>query len=212
MKSILPGLLLAICSLPAWADPPQTGGASLPESQGAAELLELQPAGQSLAATYYAPTQDQRDIDVMTLDLSRAWRFETAFELQERFTVFRAHGSRSDAPFGIDPDSSATGFAVGPALRCYFLDFLDIGWPRPFVEGSAQFLFTPGTAGGFPAGGSGVNGFLRAGAGVLLRLGPRLALEATYQWYSHVSNAAGSSPQNPMWNGRGGSIGLRREF
>lgn len=195
MKSILPGLLLAICTLPAWAG-----------------ALELQPAGQSLAATYYAPTQDQRDIDVMTLDLSRAWRFETAFELQERFTAFRAHGSLTDAPFGIDPDSAATGFAVGPALRLYFFDFLDTGRARPFIEGSAQFLFTPGTNGGFPAGGSGVNGFLRAGAGVLLRLRPRLALEVTYQWYSHVSNAAGSSPQNPMWNGRGGSVALRREF
>ena len=212
MKSILPGLLLAICSLPAWADPPQTRGAAPPDSPGTAGLLELQPAGQSLAATYYAPIQNQRDIDVMTLDLSRAWRLETAFELQERFTVFRAHGSRTDAPFGTDPDSAATGFAVGPALRLYFLDFLDTGRARPFVEGSAQFLFTPGTAGGFPAGGSGVNGFLRAGAGVLLRLRPRLAIEATYQWYSHVSNAAGASPQNPMWNGRGGSIALRQEF
>jgi len=41
---------------------------------------------------------------------------------------------------------------------------------------------------------------------------PRLSLEFNYQWYAHVSNAAGLSPQNPMWNGRGGSIALRRRF
>ncbi len=177
-----------------------------------AELLGFTPAGQSLGTSYYTPTQDARDIDVMTLDWSRGWKVWGAFELQERLTALHAHGARTDAPYGVDPDSTATGLAVGPAVRFYFLDFLGVEPARPFLEGSAQFLFTPGTADGFPSGGSGVNGFERAGAGILFRLRAHLAMEVTYQWYSHVSNGVGLSPQNPMWNGRGGSIALRRDL
>lgn len=212
MRSIFPGLFLTICALHAQATPRATQSAVPSRYQGLADMLDFEPVGQSWGATYYAPTQDQRDIEVMTLDLSRGWRLGSPFELQGRFTIFHAHGARTDVPYGVNPDSEATGAAVGPALRFYFLDFLDTWRVRPFIEGSAQVLFTPGTGDGFPAGGSGVNGFERAGAGVLVHFSPHWAIEATYQWYSHASNAAGLHSQNPMWNGRGGSLALRREL
>ena len=211
-RALIAGLVLSICALPAWADPAQSGSEVPSWRQRLADMLDFEPAGQSAGASYYTPTQAHRDIDVMAINLSRGWKFWGSFELQSQFSVFHAHGSRTDAPFGVDPDSAATGVAVGPGLRLYILDFAGAARVRPFLEGSAQFLVTPGTADGFPSGGSGVNGFERAGAGIRIRLRAHLAIEATYQWYSHVSNAAGVSPQNPMWNGHGGSLALHREF
>lgn len=211
-QALIPAILVAMCVPPVWAESPRTDIASPSLHRGLAELLDFAPSGLSLGTSYYMPTQSQRDIDVMTLDLSRSWRVWRVVELQERFTVFNAHGTRTDAPYGVNPDSTATGAAVGPAVRLYFLDFAGLERARPFLEASAQFLFTPAAADGFPSGGSGVNGFERAGAGVLFRIRANLAIEATYQWYSHVSNGAGVSPQNPMWNGRGGSVALRRDL
>jgi hypothetical protein len=176
------------------------------------ELLDVEFAGRSVGASYYTPTQDHRDIDVMVLDLSDAWKFCRVFEFQGRFTLFHAHGSRTDAPSGVDPDSTATGFAAGPAVRFYPFDVLGSERVRPYLEGSAQFLFTPDTRDGFPSGGTAVNGFLRAGAGVKFQLGQRSAIEATYDWFSHASNGVGLVPQNPMWNGHGGGIALSRDF
>jgi len=166
----------------------------------------------SLSASYYTPTQDHREIEITTVDLSRAWRIWGGLEIQRRLGLFHASGKRTDAPDGVNPDSAATGVTAGAALRWYPFDFLHLRRARPFIEGSAQFLYTSGTHDGFPSGGSGVNGFERAGAGVLIRLGPRLDLEVSYQWWSHVSNGTGLSPQNPMWNGHGGTVGLRREL
>ncbi len=177
-----------------------------------AQLPTLQRSGQSIGFSYYTPTQAARDIDASSVDFSSGWRIWSAFELQRRISIFHGQGTRTDAPYGVDPDSTATGFALGGAARFYPLDLLGHSRVRPFIEGSAQFLFTPGTRDGFPSGGSGVNGFLRAGAGALVQLRPRLALEVSYQWYSHVSDGTSLSEQNPMWNGRGGTVALRRTF
>ncbi len=187
-------------------------GNVLADERPLSRLLDLQDAGRSVGVSYYTPTQNHRDIDVTAVEFSRGWSLLRAFEVQRRLGVFHAEGTRTDAPFGVDPDSTATGVCAGIAARFYPLDLLRVGRLRPFVEGSAQFLYTPGTRNGFPSGGSGVNGFERAGAGVLLQIGPHFALEATYQWYSHVSNGTGLSPQNPMWNGHGGALAVRRDF
>ena len=176
------------------------------------EALNLENAGSSISVSYYTPTQAHRDIDITTIDFSRGWKLLGALEIQRRLGLFHAWGTRTDAPYGVDPDSTATGVSAGIAARLYPLDLIGVNRLRPFVEGSAQILYTPGTRDGFPSGGSGLNGFERAGAGVVVQLSPRLALEATYQWYSHVSNGSGVSPQNPMWNGHGGTIGIRRLF
>jgi opacity protein-like surface antigen len=81
---------------------------------------------------------------------------------------------------------------------------------RIFIEGSVEILYTPGGS-EFPAGGTGINAFLRAGGGVQYQITGRLALEAHYE-YAHVSNGGGKVPQNPMWNGRGGGVSIRRSL
>jgi len=64
----------------------------------------------------------------------------------------------------------------------------------------------------FPAGGTGLNRFLRAGVGVLYELGPKRGLQIGLQ-LAHVSNASGTSSKvKPQWNGRGVVLGLRRQF
>jgi hypothetical protein len=40
---------------------------------------------------------------------------------------------------------------------------------------------------------------------------PRFTIEAGYH-LAHVSNGLGLVPQNPMWNGQGGFLSLRRRF
>ena len=211
-----PALILVLMFIgtpvPALADDPKTGSESPPVYRQLFQFLNVENAGSSISVSYYTPTQAHRDIDVTAVDFSRGWTLLGVFEVQRRVGLFHAQGTRTDAPFGVDPDSTATGISAGVAARLYPLDLIRTSRVRPFVEGSAQFLYTPGTRDGFPSGGSGVNGFERAGAGIVVQLGRRLALEATYQWYSHVSNGAGLTPQNPMWNGHGGTIGVRRLF
>ena len=75
-----------------------------------------------------------------------------------------------------------------------------------FVDGSVQILLTPKES--FPAGGSGLNAFLRGGAGLSYDVTPRFAVEAVYH-FAHVSNAAGRAPQNPGWTGHGGGVFVR---
>jgi hypothetical protein len=209
-SALTAGLIVMSAAAPVLAQQQDTDSGVAPLHRRLADLLGFEGAGRSLGVSYYTPTQDHRDIDVTAIDFSRGWKVWDVFEFQSRVGLFHATGRRTDAPYGVNPDSTATGFDMGVAARFYALDVLEVRRIRPFVEGSAQFLFTPGTHDGFPSGGSSVNGFERAGAGVLVQLTPRLAIEATYQWYSHVSDGAALSPQNPMWNGHGGTLAFRR--
>jgi hypothetical protein len=214
MRSALILVLMLIGTpIAALADDPKTdNNRSPPMYRELFQFLGVEDAGSSISVSNYTSVQAHRDIDVTTADFSRGWTLLRAFELQRRIGLFHSHGTRTDAPYGVDPDSTASGISAGVAARLYPLDLIGVDRVRPFIEGSAQFLYTPGTHAGFPSGGSGVNGFERAGAGIVIQLRRRLALEATYQWYAHVSNGSGLSPQNPMWNGHGGSIGVRRAF
>jgi hypothetical protein len=209
--SALAVMLLSASVSTGRADPqgPEPASSESPQ-RPFAKLLNLPVSASALGAAYYTPTQDHREIDVTALDFTRSWRVVNAFELQRRLTLFHASGKRSDVPFGVDPDSTATGVAFGFGGRLYPL-YLPASPAKVFVEASAQVLYTP-TKEEFPPGGTGLNGFLRAGGGVLFQIRPRLAIEASYQWYSHVSNASGLSPQNPMWNGHGGTLTLRRSL
>ena len=193
------------------ADPqaPEPGSSDTPE-RPLAKLLKLSASGSALGVAYYTPTQEHREIDVTALDFTRSWRVVNAFELQRRLTLLHASGRRSDVQYGVDSDSTANGVAFGVGGRLYPLYFL-ASPAMVFVEASAQVLYTPAKE-EFPPGGTGLNGFLRAGGGVLFQIRPKLAIEASYQWYSHVSNASGLSPQNPMWNGHGGTVTLRRSL
>jgi len=209
--AILVVLLFAAGMRPGLVDAQSSDAdSSMASQRPPARLLNLTASANSFGLAYYTPIQDHREIDVTAFDFTRSWRLGDAFEIQRRLGLFHASGHRSDVPYGVNPDSTATGVTFGVGGRLYPLYFLSSP-ARVFVEGSAQVLYTPNTQ-EFPAGGTGLNGFLRAGAGFQFELRPSLAIEASYQWYSHVSNASGLSPQNPMWNGQGGTVALRHQF
>ena len=146
-----------------------------------------------------------------TLDFSQAWQFRKVqnLELLGLLGVFKSHGTRGDPPPGVSPDSTATGVTTGAGLRLYPLDVRSL---HLYMEGLVEIDYILGNQVVFPAGGTGLNGFLRAGIGVLYDIGPKLGLEIGLQ-LAHVSNASGTSSNvNPQWNGRGVVLGLRRQF
>lgn len=160
-----------------------------------------------LSASYYVTSQSYYDIKVGTIDAGRAWRLGSVLELQARLGAFHSEGERLDAPWLTDQNSRTSGVTFGGATRFYAPR---TPYARLFIEGAVEILYTPGSE-QFPAGGTGINAFLRAGGGLQCQITPRLALEAHYE-YAHVSNGAGSVEQNPMWNGRGGGLTLRRSL
>jgi hypothetical protein len=157
-----------------------------------------------VSASYYVTSQSYYDIDVQAVDLGRAWQLGSVLELQARLGAFHSHGERLDAPWLLSQDSTTSGVTFGGAARVYAFQVRPV---RLFVEGSVEMLYTPG-GNQFPAGGTGINAFLRIGGGLQYPITRRLTLEAHYE-YAHVSNGAGSVEQNPMWNGRGGGLTLR---
>ena len=168
-------------------------------------MFPLTGTADLISASYYVTSQSYYDIKVEAVDLGRAWRLGSVLELQGRLGAFHSEGERLDAPWLTDQNSRTSGVTFGGATRVYALQ---ARYARLFIEGAVEILYTPGGE-QFPAGGTGVNAFLRAGGGLQFGITPRLALEAHYE-YAHVSNGAGSVEQNPMWNGRGGGLTLRR--
>jgi hypothetical protein len=172
-----------------------------------ARMFPLTETADWLSASYYVTSQSYYDIEVETLDAGRAWRLGSMLEVQGRLGLFHSEGERLDAPWLVDENSRTSGITFGGGARVYAFQR---GNTRLFVEGAVEILYTPGSE-QFPAGGTGVNAFLRAGGGLQYQIAPRLALEAHYE-YAHVSNGAGSVEQNPMWNGRGGGLTLRHSL
>ena len=205
-------VLLAAAMPGTAAEMPTTGpdGVGLTGRSETAEWIDrfftVNERAWTFSTGYYAPTQRFRDINLKTFELARAWRFSSALELRAEGGLFRADGTRNDAPSGISPDSTATGMSGGLGVR---LVAIDLGPAHLFAEGSAHILWTPSQP--FPAGGTGVNWFLRGGGGLSYDLAPRLAIEVGYH-RAHVSNSSGLAPQNPQWNGQGGFLSLQRRF
>ena len=165
-------------------------------------------AADFVSASYYVSSQSFYDIKVEALDFGRAWSLWKVLELQGRLGAFHSQGMRlDDDPSVGNPNSRTSGVTFGGAARIYAFQRRPV---RVFLEGAVEILYTPGGE-QFPAGGTGVNAFLRAGGGLQFQFTQRLALEAHYE-YAHISNGAGSVEQNPMWNGRGGGLTLRHSF
>lgn len=145
-----------------------------------------------------------RDIGLATLEIQRAWTLHGPLELRAGGGVTYAKGSTSE-PFSIEPARSVDvlGFNGGVEAR---LDVIRPDRFRLFVDGSVNLLWTHGTQ--LPPGGTGVNGYLRAGPGAMVRLNDRVAIEAGYH-LSHVSNGAGIVAHNPAYNGHGGYLSIR---
>ena len=167
-----------------------------------------QAATDFASASYYVSSQSFYDIKVEALDVGRAWRLLKVLELQARLGAFHSQGERlDDDPSVTNPNSRTSGVTFGGGARVYAFQRQPV---RFFIEGSVEILYTPGGE-QFPAGGTGVNAFLRVGGGLQFQMTQQLALEAHYE-YAHISNGAGSVEQNPMWNGRGGGLTLRHSL
>ena len=152
---------------------------------------------------YFFPLQDFREIDVATLQANRAWRFAKGLELQAGGGIFQSIGNRTDRPPGLASYSTVTGLSAGGGIR---YRFVHRGPVVLFIDGSVQVLLSPKEP--FPAGGSGLNGFLRGGAGFSYDVNPSFAVVFVYH-VAHVSNASGIVPQNPGWSGHGGGVIVR---
>ena len=202
------GLLAAFASVSAVAD--QNGGGS-----GASwfkQFIALDEDARIINVDYFHPIQQDRDIRVESVDFARAWRSVNGLEFQWRVGLFHSNGSRQDVAFMEPPNSTMFGVSGGGVIRLYPIEFW---WQSPrghfFLQYSEHILWTGRHNSQFPAGGTGLNGFARWGWGVSYDFTPRLTLEATYL-HGHVSNGSGLTPQNPMWNGKGGGLAVRFRF
>lgn len=157
---------------------------------------------------YNAPrndfNRDFRDIGLATLEVQRAWTLHGPLELRAGGGITYAKGSTAE-PLSAAParNVDVLGFNGGVEAR---IDLLRLDRVRLFVDGSVNMLWTHGVQ--FPPGGTGFNGYLRAGPGAMVRLNDRLAVEAGYH-LSHVSNGAGIVAHNPAYNGHGVYLSLR---
>lgn len=148
--------------------------------------------------------RDFRDIGLVTVEAQRAWTLNGPLELRAGGGVTYAKGSTAE-PLSNDPSRSVDvlGFNGGVEAR---LDLVRSGRFRLFFDGSVNVLWTHGVQ--FPPGGTGFNGYLRTGPGMMLQVNDRLALE-TGVHLSHVSNGAGIVAHNPAFNGHGAYLSLR---
>jgi hypothetical protein len=203
--------LVAVIAVPARASegPAATGQCSaeaVPPAHAerkADTFFSLVEQAWEVGAEYLVTLQDFRDIDVFTLQVNRAWRFAKGLELQAGGGFFQSFGNNTGYLAGAQSDSTATGLAAGGGIRYWLVHLAPVAL---YVDGSVQILLTPKES--FPAGGSGLNAFLRVGAGLSYDLNPRFAVELVYH-FAHVSNAAGRAPQNPGWTGHGGGVFVR---
>jgi hypothetical protein len=153
---------------------------------------------------------DRNNITIVTLEAVRAWRFSNSLELQLRGGLLQSMGERSRSDVALNGlasgDSRATGLIAGAGARVYPFA---LGAAHPFLEALVQVLYTPAAV--FPAGGTGINGFERAGIGLSFMPSSRFDIEAVTH-FAHVSNGSGTTPRNPMWNGFGGGVTVRYRF
>ena len=182
---------------PGWASQP------LYAERATDTFFSLAEDAWEVGAEYFVPIQSYRPIDIMILQLARAWRFSGGLELLVGGGIFQSFGNRTDLPPGVSSDSTVTGVSGGGGARYQLVRLAQVAL---FVDGSVQVLLTPRQA--FPAGGSGLNGFLRGGLGLSCDLTSRFALEIVYH-VAHVSNASGEAFQNPGWTGHGGGVTVR---
>lgn len=187
----LPALALLVAA-PVFADP----------DPGNAWIFEVESA---LPRGDFAT--EFRDIEAVSLTAMRSWRHSSGFEFQLGGGLYGASGERSE-PLSSDPpeDSDAAGIKAGGRVR---YNFPAIGPARPFVDGYAGVVWTPGSP--FPAGGTAVNGQAAWGGGVEFEMSDSWSIEAGYR-RQHLSNGGGLVEHNPAFDSQGAFIGVRRSL
>lgn len=161
-----------------------------------------------VGADYYAPqpgfNRQNRDIDMESLRIMRAWHFSNGWEFEFGGALLRASGTRTITLQSPALErSDAIGFTVGPVVRW---NFLQLGRVRLLANIGIGFNYTNNS---FPAGGTPWDFFPRGGAGASFRVSRANWVEASF-WWTHISNDTGAfAAGNPTWNGQGVSLSLR---
>jgi hypothetical protein len=160
---------------------------------------------------YFQPApgfnRQNRDIDLQVANIALVAHMQHGWEFQFAGLALRAHGYRTPGSGSATPQipSNAAALGAGPLARWNFLQFSRF---RTFVEAEGDFILfdrpwpTLGTINDF---------FLRAGGGISVRMSDSYWIESTFH-FAHISNGECFCVNNPAWNGRGLSLGLRRAF
>lgn len=160
---------------------------------------------------YYEPepgfNRQNRDIDLQVASIALAAHMLQGWEFQFDGVALRAHGYSRPSTGGLTPKipSNAAALGVGPLGRWNFLQFNRL---RSFVEAEGDFVLFDRP---WPALGTINDFFLRVGGGVAVRVSDSYWIESVFH-FAHISNGECVCVNNPAWNGRGLSLGLRRRF
>ena len=160
---------------------------------------------------YYEPepgfNRQNRDIDLQVALIVLAAHMAHGWEFQFDGVALRAHGYRTPASGGMSPEiaSNAAALGAGPVARWNFLQFSRV---RSFIEAEGNFVLFDRP---WPALGTVNDFFLRAGGGVSIRVTDSYWIEPRFL-FAHISNGECFCANNPAWNGRGLSLGIRRMF
>lgn len=149
-----------------------------------------------------------RDINLLVARAALAAHFRQGWEFQFYALALRARGTAilsSTPPIPPPVPSNALALGVGPLARWNFLQFSRC---RLFVDGEGDFILNDRP---FPSHGTSYDFFLRAGGGVSVRVSDSYWVESAFR-FAHISNGLGFGADNPTWNGRGLSVGIRRTF
>jgi hypothetical protein len=166
--------------------------------------------GLASSFAYYEPApgfnRQNRDIDLQVATIALSAHLQHGWEFQFDGLALRAHGYRttSGAPTPEIP-SNAAALGLGPVARWNFLQFSRF---RSFVEAEGNFILFDRP---WPALGTVNDFFIRAGGGVSVRMSNAYWIESVFH-FAHISNGECFCADNPAWNGRGLSLGLRRTF
>jgi hypothetical protein len=219
MKCVLVGFFSFFVSLAGLGQQTQQPGdearPSLPEPATAKKhvpiLGDLADVALVTDLQYYRPEPGfdryNRDIDLQVARAALAAHFWSGWEFQVDAIAVRADGTRtltSSVPNPSPVPSDALAFGAGPLARWNVLQFPR--W-RLFVDAQGDLILADRP---FPARGTIYDFFLHGGGGISFRVSQSFWLETAYR-LAHVSNAQGFVSDNPTWNGRGLSIGLRHE-
>jgi hypothetical protein len=164
-------------------------------------------------------TQDFRDIDVKTFEISKTVYQTPNFEVRAGGGLFAAEGERTDlaiidggtssqsvpAP-SIEGNSDALGITAGATARLYPIT---AGNWRFFAGAKVQALWTSGDD--FPYGGTEWNALLEGDAGAEYRFAETTAVEFGYRT-AVASNFKGGTKDNPRWAGEGAFLAVKRTF
>jgi hypothetical protein len=163
----------------------------------------------SMAASFYAPTRDSRQIDTVILDVLGG--YEILDFGWGGIVVYAGASIVGASGFILQPndvqqmqrfDCSVAG--AGPTFL-FRIEPLRLGGFSVAIDANGSLLFYTAH---FPPGGDGYDFAWRIGGTLAYELSDGFRIELSSRWM-HVSNGQGIGPFNPAYEGVGGSIGAQ---